>query len=104
MDLAKIKAIQECPTPRNVYEVRVFVGLASYYRRFIEVFSKIANNITFYQKKGVKFIWTHKCEDSFRNMKELLTCAPILKNTDPDKEYVVCTYAYMEGIDGVVIQ
>jgi hypothetical protein len=53
VDLEKIKSLKEWPTPRNVTEVRSFLGLASYYKRFIEGFSKIVYPITSLQKKGV---------------------------------------------------
>jgi hypothetical protein len=66
VDLEKIEAIRGWPTPRNVTEVGSFMGLVDYYRRFIKGFSKIANPITSLQKKGVKFEWTSKCEESFQ--------------------------------------
>jgi hypothetical protein len=53
VDPEKIKSIEEWPTPRNVTEVRSFMGLVSYYRRFIEGFSKIVHPIAYLQKKGV---------------------------------------------------
>ena len=65
VDPEKIRAIMEWSTPKNVSEVRSFMGLAGYYRRFIEGFSKLAHPITSLQKKGVKFDWTSKCEDHF---------------------------------------
>ena len=65
VDPSKIEAIQEWPTPRNVTEVRSFMGLAGYYRRFIEGFSRIAHHITSLQRKGVKFEWNPKCEERF---------------------------------------
>ena len=58
MDPDKIEAIMSWPTPRNVTDVRSFMGLAGYYRRFIEGFSKVAHAITSLQKKGMKFEWT----------------------------------------------
>jgi len=89
VDPSKIEAIQELPTPRNVTEVRLFMGLAGYYRRFIEGFSKIAHPITSLQRKGVKFEWTPKCEESFQRLKKLLMSAPILKIVDPNEDFVV---------------
>ena len=55
VDPEKIEAIMNCPTPRNVTDVRSFMGLVGYYRRFIEGFSKVAHAITSLQKKGIKF-------------------------------------------------
>jgi hypothetical protein len=64
VDLEKIKSI----TPRNVVEVRSFMGLLGYYRRFIEGFSKIMHPITSLQKKGVRFEWTPDCVRSFQHL------------------------------------
>ena len=65
MDSKNIEAIMNWPTPRNVMDVRYFMGLVGYYRRFIEGFSKVAHSITSLQKKGIKFEWTPRCESSF---------------------------------------
>ena len=65
VDPKKIEAIMNWPTLRNVTDVRYFKGLVGYYRRFIEVFSKVAHSITSFQKKGINFEWTPRCEESF---------------------------------------
>ena len=65
MDPQNIEAIMNWPTPRNVTYVRSFMGLAGYYRRFIEGFSKVVQPITSLQRKGIKFEWTPGCEESF---------------------------------------
>jgi hypothetical protein len=93
VDPEKIEAIKSWPTPKNISKVRSFMGLVGYYRRFIEGFSKIAHPITSLQKKGIKFEWTTKCEESFQHLKDLLTSAPILKIADPNEDFVVCTDA-----------
>jgi hypothetical protein len=62
VDPEKVEAIREWTVPRNVVEVRSFMGLASYYRRFIAGFSKIAHPITSLQRKEKKFQWTKECE------------------------------------------
>ena len=67
------------PTPRNVTNVRSFMGLARYYKRFIEGFSKVAHLVTSLQRRGIKFEWTSKCEESFQQLKNILTSAPVLK-------------------------
>jgi hypothetical protein len=104
VDPKKVKAIQEWPNPRNVIEVRSFMGLVGYYRRFITRFSRIAHAITSLQKKEKKFQWTEQCENSFQQLKQLLTSAPILKIDDLSKDYVVCIDACKEGLGGVLSQ
>jgi hypothetical protein len=104
IDLEKIEAIRGWPTPKNVSEVISFMGLASYYKRFIVGFSKISHPITSLQKKGTKFEWTHKCEENFNPLKELLTSVPMLKIVDPNESFVVCTDACKEGIGGVLMK
>eukprot|EP00253_Pinus_taeda_P035992 PITA_35992 len=80
------------------------MGLAGYYGRFVEGFSKVAFPITSLQKKGKVFHWTPSCQKSFEQLKHLLTTAPILSIADPNKEYVVCTDASKEGLGGVLMQ
>jgi hypothetical protein len=80
------------------------MGLAGYYRRFVEGFLKIENSITELQKKNKKFVWTEKCAESFRRLKELLTTTPILKVPDMDAKFLVCTYVSKEGLRGVLMQ
>jgi hypothetical protein len=65
------------------------MGLASYYRIFVEGFSKIAHPITSLQKKGVKFQWTLNCENSFQHLKQLLTSDPILRIANPNEDFIV---------------
>eukprot|EP00253_Pinus_taeda_P026738 PITA_26738 len=104
VDPEKIKAIMEWPVPKDVADVRSFMGLAGYYRRFVEGFSKVAFPITSLQKKGKLFHWTLNCQKSFEQLKHLLTTAPILSIADPNKDYVVCTDASKEGLGGVLMQ
>jgi hypothetical protein len=94
----------EWPTPKDVSDIRSFMELAGYYRRFIKGFSKIGCPITTLQKRGVKFTWTSKCEETFQELKYLLTHAPVLKIADPDNDFLVCTYAWKEGLGGVLMQ
>jgi hypothetical protein len=104
VDPEKIESIRGWPTPTNVSEIRYFMGLVEYCKRFIEGFSKISHPITYLQNKGIKFEWTTKCEDNFNLLKELLTSAPILKIADPNENFVVCTNACKEGLGGVLTQ
>ena len=84
VDPEKIEAIREWSVPRNVTEVRSFMGLVGYYKRFIAGFSKIAHPITSLQRKGKQFHWTEGCEESFQQLKKLLTSAQILRIADPN--------------------
>ena len=98
MDPEKVEAIREWIAPRNVVEVRTFMGLAGYYRRFITEFSKITHPITSLQRKEKKFQWTKECEKSFQRLKQLLTSAPILRIADPNVDFLVCTDVCKEGL------
>jgi len=69
VDPQKVKAIIEWPRPTNVTEIRSFLGLAGYYRRFLKDFSKIASPLTNLLKKANKFEWTKKCEKAFRELR-----------------------------------
>jgi hypothetical protein len=104
VDPEKIEAIRGWSTPKNVTEVKSFMGLAGYYKRFIEGFSKIAHPITSLQKKGVKFQWTLDCEIFFQHLKQLLTSAQILRIVDPNEDFTVFTDACKEGLGGVLSQ
>jgi hypothetical protein len=104
VDPDKTKSIMEWPVPKDVAYIRSFMGITGYYHRFIEGFSRIAYPITSLQKKGTKFNWSEKCQDSFNKLKELLTTAPILKVEDLDKDITVCVDASKEGLGGVLTQ
>eukprot|EP00253_Pinus_taeda_P023153 PITA_23153 len=94
----------EWPVPKDVADIRFFMGLARYYRRFVEGFSKVAFPITSLQKKGRAFQWTPNFQKSFERLKQLLTTVPILSIVDSDKDYVVCNDASKEGLGGVLMQ
>ena len=104
VDPEKIKAIEDWPVPKDVTDVRSFMGITGYYQRFIEGFSRITNLITSLQKKGNKFDWNQKCKESFKKLKTLLTRTPILRIPDTNKEFVVCTDACNDGLGGVLTQ
>ncbi|MCI80298.1 retrotransposon protein putative Ty3-gypsy subclass, partial [Trifolium medium] len=72
---AKVEAVQDWGTPESVTEIRSILGLAGYYRRFIEGFSKIALSLTQLTRKSQAFVWDEKCEKSFQELKRRLTSA-----------------------------
>nr|GFC53908.1 putative reverse transcriptase domain-containing protein [Tanacetum cinerariifolium] len=69
MDPSKVEAITKWPRPTTVTEVRSFMGLAGYYRRFVEGFSRLALPLTHLMRKGEKFMWTDEREESFEESK-----------------------------------
>ena len=85
VDPSKISAILDWKPPRNVSEVRSFLGLAGYYRRFVKGFSMIATPMTRLLQKDVKFEWSEKCQKSFDQLKALLTKAPVLVQPESGK-------------------
>jgi hypothetical protein len=104
VDLENIRPIMDWPTQKDVSDIISFMGLAGYYRRFIKGFSNIGFPITSLQKKGVKFLWTSECEERFQELKCLLTTMHVIKIVDPNKDLLVCTYSYEEGLRGVLMQ
>ncbi len=78
VDPKKVEAIVNWERPKDVREIRSFLGLAGYYRRFIEGFSKLSLPMTRLTRKGATFEWTTECEDSFQELKRRLTTAPVL--------------------------
>ncbi|KAL0313697.1 UNVERIFIED_CONTAM: Retrovirus-related Pol polyprotein from transposon, partial [Sesamum calycinum] len=95
---AKVKAITEWEPPKNVLEVRSFLGLAGYYRRFVKDFSVVAKPLTNLLKKNAPFNWNDKCAQSFEELKKRLTSAPILALPSGDGGYVVYTDASRQGL------
>lgn len=104
----KVQAIQEWPTPSTVQEVRQFVGLGSYYRRFIKDFSTIAAPLTDLTKgtgaKTRRVEWTPQCEAAFQLIKDKISHAPVLAPPDPDRPFVIETDASDFGIGAVLLQ
>ena len=78
MDPEKVDKIISWPQPRNVQEVKSFLGLASYYRRFIKAFSLHCAPLNKLLQKEEPFHWTEKCDEAFAKWKSCLTQAPIL--------------------------
>ncbi|KAK1682034.1 hypothetical protein QYE76_042882 [Lolium multiflorum] len=103
VDPAKIKTCK-WKAPTTCTEVRAFLGLAGYYRRFVEGFSSIARPMTQLLKKDKKFEWTDKCEESFQQLKLRLTTAPILIMPDITKPFDVYCDASKIGLGCVLMQ
>ncbi|GBG62636.1 hypothetical protein CBR_g31271 [Chara braunii] len=102
-EATKVAAVQDWPRPANICDVRSFLGLASYYRKFIKNFSAIATPLTDLTKKDTSFLWTSECQEAFTRLKEALIRAPVLKLPDPTLPFVLTTDASQYGV-GVVLQ
>jgi hypothetical protein len=90
-------------SPRLVTQIRSFLGLAGYYRRFIPMFSKITKPMTKLLEKEAKFKWSPQCEEAFVTLR-LLTTAPVLAQPDIEKSFDVYCDASSIGIGGVLMQ
>jgi len=104
VDPAKVEAVTNWKQLTTVTEVRSFLGLAGYYRRFIEGFSKIARPMTELTKKDKKFVWTEACEKSFQELKKRLTTALVLTLPDIHKDFVAFCDAPQQGLGCVLMQ
>ncbi|KAJ9557756.1 hypothetical protein OSB04_012370 [Centaurea solstitialis] len=101
---SKIEAIQKWEQPKNASEIRSFLGLAGYYRRFIRDFSKIAVPLTSLTRKDVKFVWSEAQGDAFQTLKDCLTRAPILALPEGNDDFVVYSDASKLGLGCVLMQ
>ena len=104
VDTAKIEAVVNWKPPGSVTEVRSFLSLARYYRRFVKGFSVIASPLTKLLRTGVKFEWSDKCQNSFEQLKEMLVEAPVLTQPTSGKEYTLYGDASGIGLGCVLMQ
>ena len=100
----KLESIRKMPRPKSAKEVKQFLGLIGYYRKFVPRFSDLARSLTNLTRHEVEFVWTDKCEKSFNHLRELLMQHPILRYPDPSKEYTLFTDASGIGWAGVLTQ
>ena len=104
VDLKKIEVVVEWKPPRNVTEVRSFLGLAGYYRRFVKGFSMTAASMTRLLQKNVKYEWSEKCKRSLDKLKAFLTKALVLTQPTCGKEYMIFSDASLNGLGCVQMQ
>jgi hypothetical protein len=100
----KVTTVANWKRPTTVTEIWSFFGLAGYYRRFIEGFSKIAKPMTKVLQKDQDFDWTPTCERSFCELKRRLTTAPVLILPDIHKDFIVYCDASRQGLGCVLMQ
>ncbi|GKA22532.1 putative reverse transcriptase domain-containing protein [Tanacetum coccineum] len=104
VDPAKIEAVKNWASPTTPSEIRQFLGLAGYYRRFIEGFSKIAKPMTELTQKNQKFDWGEEQEEAFQLLKQKLCAAPILALPEGSEDFVVYCDASIKGLGAVLMQ
>jgi hypothetical protein len=103
VDPSKVQEVMDWKPPKSVHQIRKFLGLAGYYRRFILDFSRIAKPMTELLKKGVKFVWSEACEKSFHTLRQHLTSAPVLVQPDNSKPFEVFCDVLGTGLDYVLM-
>nr|GFB83483.1 putative reverse transcriptase domain-containing protein [Tanacetum cinerariifolium] len=104
VDPAKIESVKYWASPKSPMEICQFLGLAGYYRRFIEGFSKIAKLMTKLTQKKVKFKWGDKQEVAFQLLKQKLCSAPILALPGGSEDFIVYCDASNKGLGAVLMQ
>ncbi|GJY76185.1 putative reverse transcriptase domain-containing protein [Tanacetum coccineum] len=104
VDPAKIESIKDWTSPKSPTEIRQFLGLAGYYRRFIEGFSKIAKPMTKLTQKKIKFEWGDKQEAAFQLLKQKLCSAPILALPEGSEDFIAYCDASKKGLGAVLMQ
>ncbi|XP_041929087.1 uncharacterized protein LOC121693610 [Alosa sapidissima] len=103
-DPAKVETVRRWPVPRDGAELRSFLGLASYYRRFIRDFATVASPLHRLTHKGQLFEWTRECDAAFRRLQRALYEAPVLAFPDPRLPFILDTDASDVGVGAVLSQ
>ncbi|GJY78017.1 putative reverse transcriptase domain-containing protein [Tanacetum coccineum] len=104
MDPSKVESVKNWKIPESSTEIRSFLGLAGYYRRFIENFSKIAKPLTLLTQKNKTYVWGNEQDEAFRILKEKLCNAPVLALPDGPDDFVVYCDASKQGFGCVLMQ
>jgi hypothetical protein len=104
VDPSKVEDVLNWKPPTNASEIRSFLGLAGYYRRFIKGFSKLAKPMTALLEKDAKFIWSEKCQANFEKLKKRLTTTPVLILPDLSKNFSIYCDASHQGLRCVLMQ
>jgi hypothetical protein len=103
-DLSKVQNVLSWKAPTSVSDIRSFLGLAGYYRRFIEGFLKISKPMTKLLEKDKQFEWTPACEASFQELKKRLTTVPVLLMPDMEKPFSIYCNVSGQGLGCVLMQ
>lgn len=104
VDLKKVEVVAGWPRSTSVTKICIFLGLSSYYRRFVEGFSKISGPLTKLTQKYEMFEWSEECEKSFQELKNCLVSAPVLTLPSSIGGFVVYSVAFRKGLGCVLMQ
>ena len=104
VDPSKVEVVMNWEVPKTPTEIRSFLGLAGYYRRFIQDFSKIASPITALTRKNTKFIWTDQHTKAFETLRKKLCEAPVLTLPEGSEDFTVYSDASKSGLGCVLMQ
>lgn len=104
VDPEKVEAVLDWPVPKDKHELRSFLGLCTYYRRFVHGFANIAKPLTKLTEEGRKYSWDEGCNDAFEDLKRALTSAPILSYPNSTGKFILDTDASSTAIGGVLSQ
>jgi hypothetical protein len=104
VDPEKVKAVVEWTRPTSVFEIQSFLGLADYYRHFIEHFSKLSGPLTALTRKNARLVWTDECEQYFQELKRQLVIAPVLALPTESSNFVVYSDTSKKGLGCVLMQ
>lgn len=103
-DPEKVKVIRNLAPPKNVRDIRGFLGMCGYYRRFIQDFATLARPLTQLTRKNAHFEWTERCQEAFEKLKAFLTTAPVLMYPNVNKGYKLYTDASLHCVGGILTQ
>ncbi|XP_050919056.1 uncharacterized mitochondrial protein AtMg00860-like [Lathyrus oleraceus] len=103
VDPSKVDTVLQWETLKSVTEIKSFLSLVGYYRRLIEVFSRLSLPLSQLTQKGQAYVWDVKCEESFQEFKKKLTIAPVLTLLNPSVSLVVYYDASKIGLGGVLM-
>ena len=99
-----VSALQEFQPPKDVRELRRFLGLTSYYRKFIPKFAKVAEPLHYLTRKEMEFMWSDDCQHAFNSLKQKLIEAPVLAYPSFDKDFILETDASIKGLGAILSQ
>ena len=104
VDPEKVEAVMSWERPKSIFEIRSFLGLAGYYKRFIDDFSRLAAPMMRLTQKEVKFEWNDRCEKAFQELKRRLTLAPIIIIPERGQRYTVYCDASKAELGCILMQ